>query len=875
VLEGDGSGSYAVVTNTFTVGTAPRPLVLDDFDGDGHPDIATTNTNAGSTTAQTLINDNQPTPVDDSFEVINGASGVPLDVLANDVDPDAGDTLTITAVGTPTGGGTASINGTFDGLIYTPGAADATETFTYTVADQFGYEQTANVSVTSAPNQPPSFTSSPVMAATQDVAYTYNITATAPEAGDALSITATTKPAWLTFTDNGDGTATLSGTPTNADVGDHAVDLLVTDSSAATGTQSFTVSVANVNDPPAPSAPAITTDEDTDGTSQIAPNDPDVGDTHTYVVTGQGTNGTAVVSASGLVTYTPDLNYSGSDSITVTVTDQGGTGISVPVVIGVTVNPVNDPPVAVGSIGAQSATEGTAFGPLDVVGSFSDPDSTLSYSMTGLPAGTGLTINPATAVISGTPTDADAKAAQPITVTVTADDGSATASQMFDLTVTGINNAPVFTSTAVTSATQDAAYTYNVTTTDADAGDTLTISSGTLPGWLTLTDNGDGTATLSGTPTNADVGTADITLTVSDGTASTDQAFTITVANVNDAPTVTSGGIILFQDTTGTVQVNVSDPDVGDTFTYVVTRQSNLGGNATVDSSGLVTYDATGATTGTTTGAQTVEVTVTDQGGTGTAVPVTIPVTVNATGETDSNGDGVTDAQATALGLDPNIASGDTDGDGIPDANEIGDPNNPTDTDGDGVIDALEAGATASDSSTANGLPLATSGTVEIVSTGQTLTNVSAGPDTGAPAGISFPFGTVSYTTTSAVGGSVTVRMTFSADLPGSVAVYKVDSGGTYTELPTSVWTKVNSTTLDVTLTDGDPATDLDGIADGSIDDPVAIASVPVATGSSGSGGGGCTLLGSDATRKDPLMPLMMLGALITLYNRRRTKTSR
>ncbi len=73
-----------------------------------------------------------------------------------------------------------------------------------------------------------------------------------------------------------------------------------------------------------------------------------------------------------------------------------------------------------------------------------------------------------------------------------------------------------------------------------------------------------------------------------------------------------------------------------------------------------------------------------------------------------------------------------------------------------------------------------------------------------------------------------------------------------------------------MTLTDGDPATDLDGIADGSIDDPVAIASVPVATGSSGSGGGGCTLLGSDTGKKDPLMPALMLTAIVSLLRRKR-----
>ena len=244
---------------------------------------------------------------------------------------------------------------------------------------------------------------------------------------------------------------------------------------------------------------------------------------------------------------------------------------------------------------------------------------------------------------------------------------------------------------------------------------------------------------------------------------------------------------------------------------------------------------------------------MTDSGTPQLSTTVTIPLTVNTTGEVDSNNDGVTDAQAIALGLDPNAVGGDTDGDGIPDANEIGDPDNATDTDGDGVIDALEAGATAADASTANGVPLDNGDTVEIIATGQTLSNVSTGPDTGAPAGISFPFGTVSYTTTSAVGGSVTVRMIFSADLPSTMALYKVDNTNAYTELSTSVWTKVNATTVDVTLTDGDPATDLDGIADGSIDDPLAVASVPTtSTSSGGGGGGGCSLLGSDTRQKRP-----------------------
>jgi hypothetical protein len=99
------------------------------------------------------------------------------------------------------------------------------------------------------------------------------------------------------------------------------------------------------------------------------------------------------------------------------------------------------------------------------------------------------------------------------------------------ITVTPINDAPAFTSTPATNGTVDVDYTYDVTADDVDNAVTdLTITAPTRPGWLTLTDNGDGTATLIGTPIDADIGDHPIVLQVSDGTATTTQPFTITVS---------------------------------------------------------------------------------------------------------------------------------------------------------------------------------------------------------------------------------------------------------------------------------------------------------------------------------------------------------
>ena len=137
-------------------------------------------------------------------------------------------------------------------------------------------------SVTITVNSPPTFNSTPVTVATEDLLYTYNITAADVDVGDTLTITAPVSPTWLILADNGDGTATLGGTPTNEDVGDHSVRLQVEDSVGATATQAFSITVANANDPPTfVSTPVTATTVGVTYTYNITATDVDVGDTLT------------------------------------------------------------------------------------------------------------------------------------------------------------------------------------------------------------------------------------------------------------------------------------------------------------------------------------------------------------------------------------------------------------------------------------------------------------------------------------------------------------------------------------------------------------------------------------------------------------------
>ena len=221
------------------------------------------------------------------------------------------------------------------------------------------------------------------------------------------------------------------------------------------------------------------------------------------------------------------------------------------------------------------------------------------------------------ASISGTPGNSDI-GSYSVSITAT-DQSSATTTQSFTIVVAPTNDAPTIDSTAVTSATEDAVYTYTLVGSDVD-GDTITMVAPTLPGWLTFTAS---TGVLTGTPLNANVGTSgnDVSLTVTDGQVTVTQSFTITVANTNDAPTISSTAVTAVdEDSTYTYTVTGADVDVGDTLTLSgTTVPAWLTFTAT---SGVLT----GVPTNSEVGSHSVTITVTDATGLSAAQSFTIVV---------------------------------------------------------------------------------------------------------------------------------------------------------------------------------------------------------------------------------------------------------
>ena len=100
------------------------------------------------------------------------------------------------------------------------------------------------------------------------------------------------------------------------------------------------------------------------------------------------------------------------------------------------------------------------------------------------------------------------------------------------------NMAPTVATIPNQTATEDSAFTFNVGSSfnDPNAGDVLRFSSSNLPSWLSMNAT---TGVLSGTPANANVGTANVTVRATDAFGLfVDGTVQITVNNVNDAPTV-------------------------------------------------------------------------------------------------------------------------------------------------------------------------------------------------------------------------------------------------------------------------------------------------------------------------------------------------
>ena len=450
------------------------------------------------------------------------------------------DTATHTFTGTPP----ANWNGVLDLKVT---ASDGT----LSASDSF------RLTVTAVGDAPTVANALPDASVAEDTRWTYQLPANtfSDRDGDPLSYSATLQngsalPSWLSFDT---ATHTFTGTPPANWNG--VLDLKVTASDGSlTASDTFRLTVTAVDDAPtvAKVLPDASVAEETPWTYQVPANtfsDQDGNPKLSYAATLADGNALppwlTFDSATQTFAGTPPHDWTGALDLKVTASDGS---LATSDTFRLTVGPVDDGPILAKALPDAAVAEDAAWTFQVPANTFSDQDGDpLSYSATlqnGSALPSWLSFDTATHTFTGAP---PANWNGILDLKVSASDGTLSASDSFQLTVTAVDDAPtVANALPDASVAENTAWAYHLPpATFADADDAklsyaATLANGhALPSWLTFN---SATQTFAGTPPHDWTGALDLKVTASDGSLTASDTFRLRVTPVDDATGVTITG---------------------------------------------------------------------------------------------------------------------------------------------------------------------------------------------------------------------------------------------------------------------------------------------------------------------------------------------
>ncbi len=511
------AGGTAPYTWSITGGLLPGGLTLSPGSGA----ISGTPTNSGSFNFTVQVTDSSSVVASKAFSLTvaaaltitnpptlpSGSAGVAYSQTLNATGGTAPFFLSISAGSLPAGltlaggaiTGTPTSTGSFNFTV------QVTDSASITATKQFSLSIFAGLTISSAPGLPNG---------TVGTAYSQTLLAVGGSSPYTWAIQAGGLPAGLTLNA---AAGTISGNPTTGGTFNFTVQ--VTDSLSSTTTKVFTLAIASglaiTNAPALPS--------DSVGVAYAQTLTASGGTTpYTWSISaGTLPGGLSLSSVSGAIVGTP--TGAGNFAFTVQVTDSASITTSkaftLAIASGLTIS--NAPTLPNGTAGtAYSLTLAAVGGALPY---------TWSITAGSLPS--GLTLNPATGAITGTPTAAGSFA---FTARAT-DNSSATASKGFTLTIASSLN--ITTPPALPSGSANIAYSLNLGATGGAAPYSWSITAGSLPAGLRL-DSASGA--ITGTPTSA--GDVSFTVQITDSASITaSKAFTLSIAaglTISTAPTL-------------------------------------------------------------------------------------------------------------------------------------------------------------------------------------------------------------------------------------------------------------------------------------------------------------------------------------------------
>jgi len=576
----------------------------------------------GVITTETDNSNANPVADDDAFTIVEDASTT-FDVLADDTD--AEDDISIKSIGDADHGEVYLVDGK---VVYTPDTNyHGADSFTYTVTDGRGGTDTATVDVTvTSLNEAVTGVDDAFTVAENSLVTTFNLLTndTDIDGDDPIVDTLDTSATKGTVTfDNG----VVSYKPLADFSGVDTFTYKVIDGNGAEDTATVSITVEATNVAPVAVADTKTLTEDESVQLDVLSNDTDDSDTTlTIDSVGDPLHGT-VKLVSGYLFYTPDADYSGSDTVEYVAMDSDGAKTTGTVTL--TIDSRNDAPTAVNDV-ITLAQDSDAL-TVDVLGNDSDAEGD-TVTVTGVSEATNGTVVFADGKVTYTPT-AGYSGADTFTYSTT--DGTNTNTATVSVTVAETNLDPI--TVADTKVITEDATSAKISVLDNDTdpnNNTLTLDSvsAALHGTVSIA-NGKAVyvpdANYSGTDT--------FTYITGDGQGSTTTgSVTVTINAVNDAPKAVADSLGTIATNKGPVKLDVLandyDIDTGDTFSIKSvgsdgsqTATTALGNKVSV-SSGKITYTNSANKTS---GTDSFDYTIVDaSGGTSTAT-ATLSISTN------------------------------------------------------------------------------------------------------------------------------------------------------------------------------------------------------------------------------------------------------
>jgi hypothetical protein len=495
-----GTPTVALTTTTFTVTVTDAAAATSSKSFDLTINTALTTTQAVAITVGTV---NTAIPTFTPVTVAGGTLAYAYALTGGSLPSGMSfDASTGAITGTPT---STLVSTTFTVTVTDAAGATSSKTFSLTVNSALTTTQAVASTSGTVNTLIPSFT--PVTASGGTTPYSY-------------ALTGGTLPAGMSFSTS---TGVVSGTPT-ATLATTTFTVTVTDVAGASSAKTFTLTVN------APGGPALATTQAVAakiGTVNAAiasftPVTASGGTTpYTFALSG-GTlpNGMSFNTSTGAVSGTPTTALAVT-TFTVTVTDAAA-GSSAKT-FDLTVNPAL---TATQSVPSTTGTVNVAIGPFTPVtgGAGTSP---YTYALSGGTLPNGMSFDPATGTLSGTPTTT--LATTTFTVTVT-DAAGATSATTFTLTVNAPGGPALSTSQAISARAGTINTTIPTFTPVTASGGTTpygyALTGGSLPTGMSFS---TATGAVSGTPTTT-LATTTFTVTVTDAASATSsKTFTLTV----------------------------------------------------------------------------------------------------------------------------------------------------------------------------------------------------------------------------------------------------------------------------------------------------------------------------------------------------------